>query len=364
LARYGAAAVCALALGEGLVRWVKPYSTPDTLRAKSIQFERTSYARHALARIDQPASGITSRGYRGPAFDVPKRSGTIRIVVMGGSGAFDIHAAAGRDWPHLVQQTLNQRGHSSAEVVNAGIPGLATPDVAGIFLSEVWSFQPDIVVLYESWNDIKYMGGVDPGLSLLRYQRPPPGRADSPLVSNPLLYYANPLDRFLCHSQLYVRLRSRYFAWQVPGLSTEGAPRPTSGAITPYGLQQYELAVRAFVDEVVAAGATPVLLTQARLPLKGNEARESQRIRYEYVGLSHEALVDAFEDCDHAIAQTARERGVPSCDVAQALNGRHEAFEDHVHLSSIGSQRLAEAVADCLGPLIDGKNGAAGKRRP
>ena len=35
---------------------------------------------------------ISARGYRGPAFSLPKPPGTIRVLLLGGSSVFDMYA--------------------------------------------------------------------------------------------------------------------------------------------------------------------------------------------------------------------------------------------------------------------------------
>jgi hypothetical protein len=220
--RYSLATTIALLLGELYIRGTRPYLTPETLRAQSLQYEQTVFARDAFPRIAQPAHQINALGYRG-AFTVRKPPGTVRIIVMGGSGAFDPGAPPGRDWPHLVGSLLRTRGHQGIEVINAAIPGHATPDAVGVLFSEAWTFEPDYVVLYESWNDIKYMARLGSQVTLLRHLRPPPAVPGSLLVDNPFIYYANPVDRLLCASQVYVRLRARYLQWRMHEFDREGA---------------------------------------------------------------------------------------------------------------------------------------------
>jgi lysophospholipase L1-like esterase len=293
--------------------------------------------------------GVNSRGYRAPEFSVPKPKGVVRVVVLGGSAAFDIYAPAGADWPRQVEALVRQRGYPSVEIINAGVPGHATWDVLGRLYSEVWLLEPDLVVIYEAWNDIKYFGLVSQTESLLRTQRPLPVTRGSTRVANPFLYPEGWLDGVLSHSEVYTRLRTRYLVWRFRERGLEGmSPRRLEESYGPWGPRQYGLTLRLIVDAAREVGAEPVLLTQARLPASDSASSDRQRIRYEWVGLTHDALVRAFADCDRLTAETARDKHCLFLDAGKALAGRSDCFSDHVHLTAAGGRVLAERVADFL----------------
>src|SRR5919197_4054877 len=79
----------ACALAEVYIRLTKPYETPDTLRAKSLEYEATLFSRHAFPQMVQRKNGtwrgpwsveINERGYRGRSFTVPKPKGLVQVV--------------------------------------------------------------------------------------------------------------------------------------------------------------------------------------------------------------------------------------------------------------------------------------------
>ena len=79
--------------------------------------------------------------------------------------------------------------------------------------------------------------------------------------------------------------------------------------------RQYESNLRLLADAAPDVGATPILLTQARLVTAENGAMERERIRHDSVHLSHDALVRAFEDCDRAVLAVAEAEDVPMLDL-------------------------------------------------
>lgn len=374
--------ILAFAASEVYIRLTKPYWTPDTLRARSLEYETTLFSRHAFPQMVQSkrdgtvATVINSRGYRGREFKVPKPEGLIRTVVLGGSAAFDIHASESRDWPHLVEEGLRERGYTNVEIINAATPGHATWDSLGRLYSEIWMFEPDYVIVYHAWNDIKDFKGLSPDNSLLRKHCPAgefAGYQDR-LVGNPLIYYTGPTDRLLCYSQLYVRLRSLYWKWRLGEVGLEGALRRTgddrriaesehidtySDTYTGWGVRQYKLNLSLIADAARNIGATPIFLTQARLVTEMNTEAERERIVYHLVQLSHQELVQAFAETDEAIFDVAEMEGVKVLDLS-SLNGRSDLFQDHVHTSSKGSEAIAQAVADFLVEVLDDTADAGG----
>jgi lysophospholipase L1-like esterase len=110
-----------------------------------------------------------------------------------------------------------------------------------------------------------------------------------------------------------------------------------------------------------AAGATPVFLTQARRVWPGNTPEERATIRYEHVGLTHEALVRAFADCDRALRAAAAAEGAPVLDLAAAARGHGDWFVDHVHTTEKGSAEIARRTADFLEPLLRARGAGPGK---
>src|SRR5262245_11832732 len=100
------------------------YTTPEILRTQSLQYVPALFARHVFPREEQRVLGpdgklqffINSLGYRGELFSIEKPAGTTRIIIYGGSAAFDSSASEGHAWPYLVGVRLHESGFPNAEV--------------------------------------------------------------------------------------------------------------------------------------------------------------------------------------------------------------------------------------------------------
>lgn len=355
----------ALVISEVVVRSCFRYNTPDTVREHSLQFLPTVYARHVLKqsqrveldkawgiRTEAEATGqlfeINEKGFRGRSIAQSKPSGGCRVAALGGSAVFDIRADEGEDWPHLLENQLRAAGLRMVEVINAGVPGYATADSLGRLFTQVWMLEPDVVLLSNAWNDIKYFRRLAPEQPLLLLTRPYDEAAD------PFRSYRGPIDRLLSNSQLYVKLRNRYLIWKL-NVGNEGAAPASelAASYSPLAIRQYRLNVELFVDASRNIGARPVLLTQPSLIAAENGPAERQRISYEYAGLDHAALVRAFEECNEVVRSVAQVKGAWIVDLAAGMNGRSEFFADHVHTTRRGSEEIARVVSGFLAGRLD-----------
>jgi lysophospholipase L1-like esterase len=341
---------------EIYVRLKSPHGhiTPEKLRASELQYTPALFARHVFPRTEQVVIGhkgkvryyINPLGYRGKPFAVAKPAHVVRIMVYGGSAAFDGGAPLDKHWPQLVESRLKESGFPNVEVINAGIPGLASYDSVGRLFAEGHVFRPDYVLLYAAWNDIKDFGTTEP---LLRLHTP-----DVWPDLDARTTYRNSLDHLLCRtSQLYVRLRERYYSWKYRAAPLRHDPEEGyTSTLSETALRQYKMNVQTFVDVARNAGAAAILVSHARLVTRDNTAEQRKRIDYELVRLHHGALCDAFEATDRIMREVAAEKSVSLIDASSRLSGREELFLDHVHFSELGSKALADVVATSMTSML------------
>lgn len=329
------------------------YETPAILKSESLQFEPALFAKHVLAQKAHTSIGwnkvewyVNEKGYRGQNFSFTKPLGTTRIIFYGGSFVFDICAAEGEDWPHIVEETLKRDSFQNVEVINAGITAHTTIDSFGRLLTEGHLLRPDYVVLCNAWNDIKYFDTEEP---FLRAFDPYDPSKDFRIT------YSGIIDRILCNiSQLYVRLRYRYYSWKY-NLGMEGVAKAQSkdkSSITDLALNQYKLNIEMFVDCARNIGAIPVLMTQVRLVNRHNNISERDRIAFERVGLTHEALCYAFDKTDEILFEVAKEKNVPVIDLRAYFDENRDLFFDHIHFTVEGSEVFGALVAKDLEAII------------
>ena len=354
-------------------------------RAQSIVYSAGHFTRHrlipqALSLPDGSTLQINRRGFRGaeiaaadpgarpevrsgarpevrPGVRPGARPGT-RIVFLGGSQVFDFN---GGDWPARVGALLRHRGHA-VETINAGVPGHDTADSLGKLMTDLWVLGPDIVVLCQAWNDIKYFAALAPDRP---YRGQPPLRAQSWLTDWRL--HPRGLDRVLSASALY-----RSFRWGLGTLlyNQEGRERaavsPVAVAarrISDWGPKQYRLNLQLIAALNRHIGSELVLCKQARLAVvdgagtdrEGPDQAAARDYGTRMLGLPHGEVARAFAAADRAVDAVAREHDLLVVDMNAALSGRAAHFADGIHFNEAGSQAAAVLVADALAPLLAGR---------
>lgn len=75
----------------------------------------------------------------------------VRIAVLGGSTAFGTGVTDSDSWPALLQSKLG----SQFCVINYGVPGYSTAEAIIQMALIVSEAKPNIVILYQGWNDIR-----------------------------------------------------------------------------------------------------------------------------------------------------------------------------------------------------------------
>ncbi len=318
---------------------------PPEDRTDILQYEPAVWARHVLAQKKVNARAwmpgtywpINSRGYRGPEFETAKAPGVWRVIVYGGSGAFDPVSTGNDDWPHRVERILRARGHA-VEVINAGVPGHSSSDSMGRLFAEGHHFAPDVVLFYHGWNDIKDLSD---RRTLLRRRKPWKASSD------PRRTPSGPIDRWwMTRSVAYGQLRGRWMTYRYG--DGERAPLrdlELGSELAPTALAQLRMDVATFVDVARNAGAEPILVHQATLVSADLDEAARERIRYDYVRLDHATVVEAYRQIDRILIEVAEAKGVTRIDPREELNGRPGYFRDHVHLTLSGSEELAKLVA-------------------
>jgi hypothetical protein len=344
-----AALLCLLFAGEIYIRLFSRFGKMswDTYRAKTLRYEAGLFSRYNFAReAHDVVSGtdkryhINSKGYRGREFEWTKPKGVTRIIIYGGSTVFDSDANDPNDWPHLVEKILRQNGYPDVEVINGGVPGSASLDAFGRFYGEGHLLQPDYVLFYGIWNDLKYFHYNKPAL------RFDPALPENDPVSNP----RNWLDKLLGnHSQLYFRARMRYGYWKYrvgpEGIKSANAQKTSE--LSPMQLAQYKVTMQLFVDLARDINAAPVLVTEATLITRDNPAAGEEMIR-DYLALDREGVLKGYEACTGIIKAVGAEKKADVIDAHAALSGKKDLFVDHVHTTEKGSQALAQLVAEEL----------------
>jgi lysophospholipase L1-like esterase len=88
-------------------------------------------------------------------FPIDRRPGYLRVVCLGESTTFGNSSVS--NYPVYLREILQRSapGFDGYEVINGGVPGWISDQVALRVKYEVAQYQPDVVILYVGWNDFQ-----------------------------------------------------------------------------------------------------------------------------------------------------------------------------------------------------------------
>ena len=148
---------------------------------------------------------INKWGFRSPNYNPIKPKNISRIFCLGGSSTFDPYVSDEQSWTNLLGEKLSKKLNHKVESINAGRFGYTTSEIVGLLHHRVVRHQPDLIILYSTFNDAS------------RRLSPYYGADDGPqLYGNTTLRFLNQhsalfafLDfkfRYVLNSDIYIKL--------------------------------------------------------------------------------------------------------------------------------------------------------------
>ena len=313
---------------------------------------------HIKARLDYPQHvtntdgnrvQINRFGFRGPEWTWLPPEGTLRLAVLGGSAAFCFQVSDdAHTWPAQLQKMLNERLKVPVEVVNLGLPGFDTSNSKVNYLFTGRALHPDAVIVYHTWNDLKFLRTFDNADS---------GEVDRVALSGRPGTGENPsfLNRVFRRLQIVRRIDnavSRFAAQdrenRYTSMEKEGARahRPVS----PRAWAWFEKNFTDVTDFIKSDQALPILVSQATLAkpdaIENKEIRRA--INNDFIGMTHPRLVASYQQATKIIEAAAAEKGAVYINGYDAVPPNLSYLHDHVHLIDSGAERLADVIAKTL----------------
>lgn len=131
---------------------------------------------------------------------VERRPGSLRLVAMGESTTMGHNVDTGNYPAHLRRLLAERTGYSrdEAEVINAGVAGWVSGQIALLAERELKDYRPDIVFLYVGWNDFQSYDPLGPPPEQSYFDQRYKSILDSPLANVPRLKSLVLLYAFLC----------------------------------------------------------------------------------------------------------------------------------------------------------------------
>ncbi len=314
-----------------------------------------------LHRRAERSAGLNIWGYRGPA--VPRHHpGEPRVAVLGGSTAFGY----GVTWDNAFPAALERALQVSAPARQWSVVNLAYNNEGAYsfrFTLEDFAYlEPDLVVLYEGYNDL--IGDNGPNTALFRHDSPvfllTGYMPILPLIFTEkalALRHGGDLDAAYADAQGHGKVVFR------PNLATRATASTLEAAVVLE--QSIESQLQRFATTPArAAGADPGgcgdpwrhYCESVAVAIDDAMSRHQKVIVAGQPQLAGEHLRMRQEDQQRALAEMLRRRfgsnrGVRYVDLAHAVDlGDHVAAPDGMHLNASANRRLAQQL---VAPVLD-----------
>ncbi len=295
---------------------------------------------------------------------IEKESNEVRIAMIGGSTTANTNLSYDQNWPgYLGNLIQSEFPDLKIRVINAGVPGFDTAQSVVNLALRVMPYDPDIVVIYHAYNDLKAIRldlEFEPDYSHIH--ETPYGFAKPP----------NCLASIFEISMLYTRVRNSFREYKMQKRTdskTAGAPNRLA-KIPAEAERTFEEHVRIMIATAKSGGASVVLSSFATLHDPDmnwestkdtiNRLSEFQRINIPFLlhftpGLTLPGIFDGIKRFNHVLRKIAVQEGVCWVYNANLVPHEDQYFVDRVHFSATGAKSMAENLALCVKNIVANK---------
>jgi len=289
---------------------------------------------------------VNSFGFRGQTMvTAQKEPNTFRIFFMGGSFVEEMAIPEEKTFPALIEKKLSSNFlNKQFECINAGISGFMSPDLIAQFEHQILNYQPDLIIL------------TVPAINDLRYGTLPEYNPDRPLPptekpKKPLLSYSRSLYVLYRFAGRYQHEHTPY--WKSLKKLRETAKKspytdiPTSKAHNTFIKNIYKIIQLAKNNNIRILLASEPSIYQTPLPPQIEEMLWVGYMRKE-INLSPAFLEKEMSRFNAGAQLLAEKEGVDFIDLAQSIPKSSDYFYDDLHLTPLGSQKVAEILTSWL----------------
>jgi lysophospholipase L1-like esterase len=274
-----------------------------------------------------------------------------RIVTIGGSTTLNKHLIKEQRYPTLLESILREKyPESKIDVFNSGMDWWTTKHSLINYVTNVHNWEPDLVIVMHAINDL-YRSFSPEGYTVGDYD---PSWTH---FYGPAIFGANP-PSYLGH------INRRYFRrilWRwYPSYRYIEVDYPVEHYVS---IEQFEENLRSLIHYVRSDGVDLILITQPSI-LKETMTKDERNIlkfgfafcitrqnwlKSEYP--SPRSLSAAMNAFNSVIRHVAEEEDIPFVDLTEVVPRTLEYFVDDVHYTPVGSELVAQTIANAIDNL-------------
>lgn len=270
---------------------------------------------------------INSKHFRGKEFDIQKRKGITRIIIMGDSVTFGI---APEDCPYAaqLQKLFDEKYPNRFEVINAGVEGYSSEHVLKRLKYDILQYKPDIITIYVGWNDLY---SIDP-LNPLNYRK------------------MSGLANFLNNFYIYKGGRKFIFLVLKPKIE-KFLPRDINSddveTYQSFEPEIYKNNLREIIKTCQDNNIKVILLNLASILSDEMSPEAIKKVHYPYFSSDIEKLKILQQNYNNVIKRISQEKNVSLVDINEAINqmpDKENLFFDTMHPYCSGNTVIAQTI--------------------
>lgn len=277
---------------------------------------------------------INSMGYRGKEFTLAKGENVCRIVCLGGSATFCGNVFDEETWCQQLEDILNEKARKNprVEVVNAGVPGYTTSESLINLNLRILDINPDIIIIYQSYNDFKPNRMPDFKSDYSHWRRSfgkvekRPGKK----------WFVTPKAIKIIRTRLFPKNDQGFKRYDTVGKS---------------GLAAYKRNLENIVAVAKSRGIRVVLSSEASMlneeTIQSNSQAFQRAMRY-VVTLSKNGLLDAQKKYELIMKDISEKSDIQYVDNLETVPRDFDHFMDNIHLNKKGCRVVAENFASVI----------------
>ncbi len=276
---------------------------------------------------------INSFGFRSPEITQEKPENTIRIAFLGASTTYCAEVSSNKMmWSDILTRRLNQTlTNKKIDYINGGVPGYSLDDSLKNLKYRISPFHPDVIVIYHATNDLSFNTRV-----LAKQQG----------IITEKEHKNDGLSWFSQYSLLsyLVEKNLKILSLQSQSKKIQGALKYNiTDIVTPF-----EKDLKTLVDESKKVAKKVILVTfshhiRAEQSLE-EKTKASNTSLYYMPYMTVDELLEGFNAYNETIRKVAKDKQVELIDNPNFIPGNSIYFNDSVHFTDKGSEKMAERL--------------------
>jgi lysophospholipase L1-like esterase len=316
----------------------------------------------------------------GDGFILPtshKKNSTLDFMFLGGSTTACLFVDENKRFPYLVSNLLNKENDQNVTSLNAGVSGTNSKHSSITLITKILKKRPKYLFILHNINDLNFLlthqsdyHSTKEEYWIGEFKDLKQGEINAYRRLHSFLFLINkPLANEMDSNELYINI-VKFFLEYLPNSTilaqnlivanfkladpsqfrfTSSSKKEVSKALSKKERKKIEKAfkqsLKTLVDISSNNGITPILMTQFNRVTKNDKFVRINYNRGKRI-ISFDSYVDEYSQFNQIIRDVAKEKKIKLIDLSNYIPAEKDFMYDAVHLTNVGSEKVAEFIAE------------------